>query len=90
MPLQGQGESVTYTPDGSTLLYGTEGEQSPVEAGSVPGAEDGKSPSGDGSSAADGDGGDAGSNDNLTRAALALGAGLVVLYGLRRLFRRGS
>ncbi|WP_328769703.1 WD40 repeat domain-containing protein [Streptomyces sp. NBC_00286] len=92
VPLQGQGESVTYTPDGSTLLYGTEGEQSSVEAGSVPGAEDGKSPSGDGSSSADGDGdGDGdGSNDNLRRAALALGAGVVVLYGLKRLFRRRS
>jgi hypothetical protein len=88
VPLQGQGESVTYTPDGSTLLYGTEGEQSSVEAGSVPGADDSKSPSGDGSSAADGDG--AGSNDNLERAAIALGAGLILLYGLKRLLRRRS
>jgi len=90
VPLQRQGESVTYTPDGSTLLYGTEGEQSSVEPGSVPGADDSKSPSGDGSSAADGDGDGAGSNDNLERAAIALGAGLLLLYGLKRLLRRGS
>ncbi|MFG2023382.1 WD40 repeat domain-containing protein [Streptomyces sp. NPDC048825] len=90
VPLQGQGESVTYTPDGSTLLYGTEGEESPVEPGSVPGAEDGKSPSEDGSSAADGDGAGDGPDDNLKMAAIALGAGLVVIYGLKRLLRRGS
>ncbi|WP_410538115.1 hypothetical protein [Streptomyces sp. KL2] len=30
VPVQRQGESVTFTPDGRTLLYGTEGERSPV------------------------------------------------------------
>ncbi|MFH0243863.1 hypothetical protein ACGRHY_15880 [Streptomyces sp. HK10] len=31
VPVQRQGESVTFTPDGRTLLYGTEGERSPVQ-----------------------------------------------------------
>lgn len=32
MPIQRQGESVTYAPDGGTLMYGTEGEHSRVTA----------------------------------------------------------
>ncbi|MFP8884615.1 hypothetical protein [Streptomyces mangrovi] len=31
VPVQRQGESVAFTPDGRTLLYGTEGERSPVQ-----------------------------------------------------------
>jgi hypothetical protein len=90
VPLQGQGESVTYTPDGSTLLYGTEGEQSSVEPGSVPGVDDSKSPSEDGSSAADGGGDGDGPSGDFKMVAIALAAGLVVLYGLKRLLRRTS
>ncbi|TLS41839.1 WD40 repeat domain-containing protein [Streptomyces montanus] len=92
VPLQGQGESMTYTPDGSTLLYGSEGEESSVEPGSVPGGggEGDKSSSTGGGSAADGDGdsGD-GANGNLKVGAIALAVGLAVVYGFKRLFRRG-
>ncbi|GAB2992969.1 hypothetical protein GCM10023080_068780 [Streptomyces pseudoechinosporeus] len=90
VPLQRQGESVAYTPDGSTLLFGSEGTESSVEPGNVPGAEDSKSPSEDGSSAADGDSAGDGSNGDFKMAAIALAAGLAVLYGLKRLLRRGS
>ncbi|MFH8467503.1 WD40 repeat domain-containing protein [Streptomyces sp. NPDC017991] len=87
VPLQRQGESVTYTPDGSTLLYGSEGSGSSVEAGSVPGGggSDGKSSSGGGSSA---DGGDDGANGNFKMGAIALAVAFAVVYGLKRLFRR--
>ena len=89
VPLQGQGESMAYTPDGSTLLYGSEGSESSVEPGNVPGGGggDGKSPSGDGGSAA-GDGDDDGMNADLKMGAIALAVALAVIYGLKRLLRR--
>ncbi|MFJ2259699.1 WD40 repeat domain-containing protein [Streptomyces sp. NPDC087844] len=87
VPLQRQGESVTYTPDGSTLLYGSEGSGSSVEAGSVPGAGDGTSSSGSGSSADGGDGDD-GATGNFKMGAIALAVAFAVVYGLKRLFRR--
>jgi hypothetical protein len=91
-PLQRQGESVAYTPDGSTLLYGSEGGGSSVEPGSVPGG-DGKSPSGGGSSGAsagdgDGDGDGEGLNGDFKMGAVALAVALAVVYGLKRLLRR--
>ncbi|MFF2846974.1 WD40 repeat domain-containing protein [Streptomyces sp. NPDC058001] len=89
VPLQGQGESVTYTPDGTTLLYGSEGEQSAVQPGKVPGAEGGASADG---SDPKGDGADSGA-DGMTAdfkvGALALAVGLAVVFGLKRLLRRG-
>jgi hypothetical protein len=88
VPLQGQGESVTYTPDGSTMLYGSEGAGSSVEPGKVLGA-DGKPASGGGSSAA-GDDGDDGSGNDYKMGAVALAVALAVVYGLKRLFRRGD
>ncbi|MEW2570796.1 WD40 repeat domain-containing protein [Streptomyces sp. NPDC047070] len=86
VPLQRQGESVTYTPDGSTLLYGSEGSGSSVEPGSVPG----RSSSGDGKSSGGGsaDGGDDGANGNFKMGAVALAVAFAVVYGLKRLFRR--
>ncbi|WP_314415136.1 WD40 repeat domain-containing protein [Streptomyces sp. DSM 40484] len=88
VPLQRQGESVTYTPDGSTLLYGSEGSGSSVEAGSVPGGDDGQSSGGGGSAA--GDDGDDGSGNDYKMGAVALAVALAVVYGLKRLFRRGG
>ncbi|MEV0223680.1 WD40 repeat domain-containing protein [Streptomyces sp. NPDC050704] len=90
VPLQGQGESVTYTPDGSTLLYGSEGGESSVEAGNVPGG-GGKSPSEGGGSAAGDDGGDGGDGPNadFKMGAIALAVALAVVFGLKRLLRRG-
>ncbi|MEU9186946.1 WD40 repeat domain-containing protein [Streptomyces sp. NPDC048484] len=84
VPLQGQGESVTYTPDGSTLLYGSEGGGSSVEPGSVPGKD-----GGDGKSSSGGSGdGDDGSGGDFKMGAIALAVALAVVYGLKRLFRR--
>ncbi|WP_328845263.1 WD40 repeat domain-containing protein [Streptomyces sp. NBC_00258] len=89
VPLQGQGESMAYTPDGSTLLYGSEGSGSSVEPGNVPGGGggDGKSPSGEGGSADGGGGGD-GMNADIKMGAVALVVALAVIYGLKRLLRR--
>ncbi|MFD9439340.1 WD40 repeat domain-containing protein [Streptomyces sp. NPDC060006] len=88
VPLMGQGESMTYTRDGSALLYGSEGAGSSVEPGNFPGGGgDGKSSSGGGGSG-DGAEGDDGSGTGLKTGAIALAAALAVLYGLKRLFRR--
>lgn len=45
VPLQRQGESMTYTPDGTTLMYGSEGEHSTVQPEPVKGADHGTAPS---------------------------------------------
>ncbi|MGW2224327.1 WD40 repeat domain-containing protein [Streptomyces formicae] len=89
VPLQRQGESVTYTLDGTTLMYGTEGEQSEVKPVEAPGGGggNGKSPSGDGSSA---DGGGEGLDGGLKTGAIAVGAVLLAVFGLKRLSRRGG
>ncbi|MET8227974.1 WD40 repeat domain-containing protein [Streptomyces sp. NPDC005301] len=92
VPLQGQGESVTYTADGSELLYGTEGERSTVQAGSVPGSGDGKSPSGGGGSASgnsDGGGGPAGGTKVGTGALVVVAIAAGAVFGGLRLRRRG-
>ncbi|WP_405804209.1 hypothetical protein [Streptomyces sp. NBC_01187] len=99
LPIQRQGEAVTFAPDGRTLMYGSEGARSEVEpvrlSGDAvpPSAEDGSGGSGD-----DGKGGGAGDSageDGLFGAdrpmvwAGATFAGALVLWlGLRRVFRR--
>ncbi|GGX63246.1 WD40 repeat domain-containing protein [Streptomyces minutiscleroticus] len=91
VPLQPQGESLTYTPDGSTLLYGSEGERSSVRPEAAPGAEgkeDGGPASNGGTSAADGDGAGDGPTARLGTGALVLLAALAAVFGLRRLLRR--
>ncbi|AWW38978.1 WD40 repeat domain-containing protein [Streptomyces cadmiisoli] len=89
VPLQAQGESVTYSADGTRLLFGSEGEQSPVEAEDVPGGsgeEGAESPSRNGDSA---DGGGNGTDRaGLTTGAVAVAAACLALLGLRRLRRR--
>jgi len=88
VPLQRQGESMTYTPDGSTLLYGSEGAGSSVEAKDAPGGGgDGKKQGSGGGSAGGGDGGDEPGGDFRT-GAIALAAAFAVVYGLKRVFRR--
>ncbi|MEU6301265.1 WD40 repeat domain-containing protein [Streptomyces chartreusis] len=83
----GQGESASYSPDGSKLMLGMEGAGSTVVAEDAPGAA-GSSDSATGSgSSASGDDGDT-SGSNLKVGAIALAAACVVLFGLRRLFRR--
>ncbi|MEV6961051.1 WD40 repeat domain-containing protein [Streptomyces sp. NPDC051207] len=82
VPLQSQGESVTYSADGTRILYGSEGVESPVEAEVAPGR-DAKSPSGRGGSG----GGEEGAG--LRTGAVALVVACAALFGARRLFRRG-
>ncbi|WP_326722349.1 WD40 repeat domain-containing protein [Streptomyces sp. NBC_00243] len=82
----GQGESVSYSTDGTKLMLGSEGAGSSVVAEDAPGdaGEASKSPSGSGSSA---QGGDSDSN-GFKVGALALAIGLVVVIGFKRLLRR--
>lgn len=85
-PLLRQAESVTYTADGSALMYGSEGEQSDVvrvdlkDGGGSGGS--GKSPS----SAGAGGGGDGVpvKGTTLTGVAVLAGIGLLLLLGRRR------
>ncbi|GAB7109201.1 hypothetical protein JCM4814A_75150 [Streptomyces phaeofaciens JCM 4814] len=91
VPLQRQGESVSYSADGSKLMYGSEGSGSSVVAEDAPGASDAaKSPSGGGGSG-DSASGDSGSSagGNVKLGALAAAAVLAALFGVRRLRRRG-
>ncbi|WP_033281185.1 hypothetical protein [Streptomyces sp. NRRL F-525] len=87
VPLQGQGESVSYSADGTKLMYGSEGTDSPVQAEDAPGggSDSSKSPSGGGSSAS---GDDGGSGSNVKIGAVAVVVVLGALFGLRRLTRR--
>ncbi|MFI6639509.1 WD40 repeat domain-containing protein [Streptomyces sp. NPDC050504] len=90
-PIQGQSESVTYTLDGKSMLFGSEGEGSGVESVRVEGrGGGGSSPSGDasgdgGSGDGGGDGG-GGEKGSVTLGALVLAGAAVVFVGLKRLF----
>ncbi|MFI1700214.1 WD40 repeat domain-containing protein [Streptomyces bobili] len=90
VPLQRQGESVTFSADGSKLMYGTEGAGSEVRAEDSPGDEEAKSPSGGGSSAGSDEGGDggAGMSGSVKVGAVAVAAVFLALFGLGRLRRR--
>ncbi|MFD9866665.1 WD40 repeat domain-containing protein [Streptomyces niveus] len=82
-PIQGQAESVTYTLDGSALMFGTEGTRSQVERVDI--EKDGGSSGGAGSTGdgAAGDGAD-GESGNITIGAVVL-VGVAVLYiGFKR------
>lgn len=96
VPIQQQGESVTFTPDGRTLMFGTEGERSEVRPEELPEdqlpadvaeaeAEAGKN---GGASGADGGEGDRPSTTAL--GALVVAAVLGAWWGVRKLFRRGD
>ncbi|NEB82191.1 WD40 repeat domain-containing protein [Streptomyces sp. SID14478] len=86
VPMQPQGESVTYTLDGKTLLYGSEGQGSSVEPVEVEGA--GGDSGGTGGSS-DRGGGD-GDGGGFTGKAGAVGAAVVLIavLGIGRLLRR--
>ncbi|MFC5800849.1 esterase-like activity of phytase family protein [Streptomyces formicae] len=60
-PLQGQSESVTYTPDGKALMFGTEGAQSEVVRRKL-GKEEQESPGGDSPAASASGGGSGGAS----------------------------
>lgn len=89
VPLQGQGESVTYSADGSRLMYGSEGTESPVESREAPGSEGGD---GGGEGAREGGGesaaGDGNGNGN-TVTVVAVAVVVAVLFGLVRRRRKG-
>ncbi|MEU2779299.1 WD40 repeat domain-containing protein [Streptomyces sp. NPDC007162] len=85
VPLQKQGESISYSPDGTKLLYGSEGVDSPVQAEDVPGGS-GKSSSGSGTSAS-GDGGGGPASGGVKVGALAVGVVALAFFGVRRLRR---
>jgi hypothetical protein len=87
VPLQGQGESVTYTTDGSKLLYGSEGADSTVQPEDAPGADgsDSKSPSGKGDLKDDVESG--GMSGFEIGAVVA--AALLAVAVIKRLLRRG-
>lgn len=98
VPIQRQGESVTFTPDGKRLLYGTEGESSEVRPVELKGdhlpedvaAEDGAD-NGSGSSDGSGDGERTAEDDgNLLLGAATFAAAVAAWLGLRRLFRRNT
>ncbi|MBV2357445.1 WD40 repeat domain-containing protein [Streptomyces sp. J2-1] len=92
VPLQRQGESITYSLDGKKLLYGSEGEGSSVVAQDAPaGAGSVKSPSGErssGSDQADEKGGVA-SGGRWRTAVVAVGVAALLWFGIRRTRRRG-
>ncbi|MBK3632487.1 WD40 repeat domain-containing protein [Streptomyces sp. MBT97] len=91
VPLQRQGESVTYSADGTKLMYGSEGAGSSVVAEDAPGGSGSasKSPSGGGGSSASEKGGGSSGTGGVTAGALAVAAVCAVLLGFRRLRRRG-
>ncbi|QHY96310.1 hypothetical protein SSPS47_14425 [Streptomyces sp. S4.7] len=82
-PIQGQAESVTYTLDGSALMFGTEGTRSQVERVDIDkegGSSGGAGSTGDGA-AGDGVGGESG---NITIGAVVLVGAAVLFFGFRR------
>lgn len=91
-PLQGQAESVTYTADGSALMFGSEGERSDVvrvDVGGSGGGDDGKAPSRGGGSSASSAGAEGGSTGDakgttLTGVLVLAGIGFLMFMGRRR------
>ncbi|MFE7239627.1 WD40 repeat domain-containing protein [Streptomyces sp. NPDC057582] len=81
-PLQGQSESVTYTADGSALMFGSEGARSEVVRVDVAGADgsggDSKSPSKDGGASA---AGGAGGGDSEVKGSTLVGAVVLAAVG---------
>lgn len=86
-PIQGQAESVTYTLDGSALMFGTEGTRSEVNRVGI--EKGGGSSSGGGSTGNGGAGGDAGGDGgNVTIGAVVLVGAAVLFLVFRR--KKGS
>ncbi|MFJ7064757.1 WD40 repeat domain-containing protein [Streptomyces sp. NPDC101115] len=98
-PFQGQAESVTYTRDGSALMFGAEGRGSRVvrverEGTSPSPGEDATDPGASGTPDAPGTGPagptatGGGEQGNFALGVVVLGLATVVVVGLKRLFRR--
>ncbi|MCF4138941.1 WD40 repeat domain-containing protein [Streptomyces sp. Tue 6430] len=89
VPLQQQGESVTFSADGSKLMYGTEGAGGEVQAEDAPGESGSRSSSGGGGSASSSDGGgDSGTSGSVKVGAVVVAALCLALFGIGRLRRR--
>ncbi|GGV76646.1 hypothetical protein GCM10010294_42980 [Streptomyces griseoloalbus] len=88
VPLQGQGESVTYSADGSRLMYGSEGAESPVEARDVPGGDGGGGERGAGAKGGENSAGDGDGDGVGTGTLVAVAVVVAALFGLGRLRRR--
>ncbi|WP_031093235.1 hypothetical protein [Streptomyces sp. NRRL S-15] len=92
VPFQGQSESVTYTADGSAMMFGSEGERSEVVRVEVQGGGGSggtPSPNGGGGGTSSGDGGEDGvaSKGTATGGAVAVVVIVLALIAARR--RRG-
>ncbi len=94
VPVQQQGESVSFTADGRTLMYGSEGSDSEVEPvglsdEQLPDTAKDDPANGDG---ANGQGGKSGSGTDLDpsfiKGAMVLAVATALVVGLRRLLRR--
>ncbi|KKZ74690.1 hypothetical protein [Streptomyces showdoensis] len=90
-PFQGQAESVTYTPDGSAFMFGSEGRKSRVvridrEGAGAPEEQPTRAPGGspDSPSAA----AEGGEKGNVTLGFLVLAGATVLVVGIKRLLRR--
>ncbi|MGW0117613.1 WD40 repeat domain-containing protein [Streptomyces sp. NPDC003327] len=98
-PFQGQAESVTYTTDGSALMFGSEGRESRVVRVDRRGAETPPSGTGPGSPSGAPSGGatarpgaataDPAAGGNATTGFLVLAGATVLVLGVKRLLRRG-
>ncbi|MFD7286966.1 WD40 repeat domain-containing protein [Streptomyces sp. NPDC059863] len=102
-PFQRQAESVTYTADGTALMFGTEGEESGVVRVDLDKGTDGDSSSGGNSSSGKGisssggaanggtaDGAGAGENQgNATLGAIIVIGGAALVFAFKRLRRKG-
>ncbi|MBM4794076.1 hypothetical protein HXP44_18880 [Streptomyces sioyaensis] len=96
VPVQQQGESVTFTPDGRTLMYGSEGADSEVKP---VGLSDGQLPDSAKDDPANGDGGGTNGRDgkgspgkdldpSFIKGAMVLALATALVVGVRRLLRR--
>lgn len=90
VPLQGQSESVTYTADGSAMMFGSEGEHSEVVRVEVEGGgSKAPSPNGGGGGTAPGDEGGDGDSDKGTVTGGAVAVAVIVLALIAARRRRG-
>ncbi|GGN59668.1 hypothetical protein GCM10012285_57020 [Streptomyces kronopolitis] len=94
VPIQQQGESVTFTPDGRTLMYGSEGADSDVKPvglsdDQLPDTTKDDPGNGDPANNHAGKGtSDSELNPSFIKGAMVLAAATALLVGLRRLVRR--
>ncbi|MEU6734657.1 WD40 repeat domain-containing protein [Streptomyces physcomitrii] len=88
VPMQPQGESLTYAADGSALMYGSEGDGSRVTARQLRARDGGKGPSQDGSATGGDAGSGAGFEGDWKKGALVMAVALAAVFGLKRLFAR--